>query len=433
MRATALIEQDRPDDAIINLRAALDAAPRDPGVMSHMAAAYLRSGSRELAGEMMSLAVEASGNAPEETLRYSAFLIEDKNYGVAEPLLIDALRVSPNNVAILNILGRVYLAQEDWARLEQVEGTLRRLDTEETKASADALRVARLQAQEKPDEAVSVLESLLQQQGSNSAAELEIVRTHLRSGNVAEAETFVDGMLAQNPQNDMLLFLKASIFASTDRPADAEAIYTQMVTENPQQETVWRALYTLQTREGRFDEARATLEKGLAAIPNAPNLQWALAGEYEREGNVDGAIAIYETLYTENSSSVIVANNLASLLSTYRTDPESLDRAWNIARRLRGTDRPEFQDTYGWIALRRGEVNDAIAHLEPAAAAISQDPLVQFHLGMAYARAERNAEAIAQLQKAVDLAGPADTRPQFAEARAEIARLEALPEAEQAD
>jgi predicted Zn-dependent protease len=401
--------------------------------MGLMATAYLRSGSRELAGEMMSLAVEASGNAPDETLRYSTFLLEDQNFAVAEPLLIESLRVNPNNVGILNMLGRVYLAQEDWARLEQVEATLRRIETDETKASADALRVARLQAQEKSDEAVSVLESMIQQQGSNSAAELEIVRTHLQSGDVAAAETFVDGMLAKNPQNEMLLFLKASIFASTDRQSDAEALYTQMLAQNPEQETVWRSLYTLQTREGRFDEARATLEKGLAAMPDAPNLQWALAGEYEREGNIDGAIGIYEALYTENSSSVIVANNLASLLSTYRTDPESLERAWNIARRLRGTDRPEFQDTYGWIALRRGEVQEAISHLEPAAAALPQDPLVQFHLGMAYARAERNPEAIEQLQKAVNLAGPADTRPQFAEARAEIARLQALPQPEQAD
>jgi Flp pilus assembly protein TadD len=206
-----------------------------------------------------------------------------------------------------------------------------------------------------------------------------------------------------------------------------------MLTGNPGQETVWRALYALQAREGRFEEARATLERGLEAIPDAPNLQWALAGEYEREGNIDSAIAIYEALYERDSNSVIIANNLASLISTYRTDPESLDRAWSIARRLRGADRPEFQDTYGWIALRRGEVEEALAHLEPAAAALSGDPLVQFHLGMAYARAERRDDAIRQLRRAIELAGPADTRPQFEEARQEIARLEAVPETAPAD
>jgi cellulose synthase operon protein C len=429
LRATALIEQDRPDEAIVNLRRAMDQAPRDPQIMTLMAGAYLRSGNRELAGEMLSLAVEASNNAPETSLRYAAFLIEAENYAVAEPVLIDALRLSPDSVPILVELGRVYLGLEDWARLEQVEATLRRLDTEETTAAASSLRVARLQAQEREDEALAVLETLMRDQGTSAGAELEIVRTHLRNGDLAAAENFVERKLAEDPQDPLMRFLKASIYASSDRAAEAEEIYAALLAENPDQETVWRTLYALQSREGRFEEARATLERGLEALPGAPNLQWALAGEYEREGDIDAAIAIYEDLYARNSDSIIVANNLASLISTYRTDEESLARAWNIARRLRGTDRPEFQDTYGWIALRRGEVEEALAHLEPAAASLPQDPLVQFHLGMAYARADRRDEAIRQLRHAVELAGPADTRRQLAEAREEIARLEALPEA----
>lgn len=428
MRAGTLIEQDRPDDAVQNLRTALDQAPRDPQIMSLMAAAYLRAGNRELAGEMLSLAVEASNNAPNESLVYARFLIENGNLGVAEPILIDALRLSPNNPAILVELGRVYLGQQDWPRLEQVEATLRRLETDETTAAADSLRVARLQAQQRSDEAVALLESIIQQQGSSGAAELEIVRTHLRTGDVAAAESFVDGMLAENPQNDLLRYLKASIYASTDRAAEAEEIYVAMLAQNPQEEMIWRTLYTLQSREGRFDDARQTLLRGIEAMPEAPNLQWALAGEYEREGNVEAAIGIYERLYERNSDSIIIANNLASLISTYRTDEESLERAWNIARRLRGAERPEFRDTYGWIAFRRGELDVALEYLEPAAAALPNDPLVQFHLGMALARADRHDEAIAQLRRAIDLAGPADTRAQFQEAREEIARLEALPE-----
>ena len=89
---------------------------------------------------------------------------------------------------------------------------------------------------------------------------------------------------------------------------------------------------------------------------------------------------------------MIVANNLASLITTYRDDAESLERAWSIARRLRGSDVPAFQDTYGWIALRRGDIEDALAPLEPAAASLSNDPLVQFHLAVAYAEAGRKGD-----------------------------------------
>jgi len=426
MRAGWLIEQDSPDEAISALRTALDQAPRDSEIMTLMASAYLRSGSRELAGEMLSLAVDASNNAPEEAIRYARFLIADEKLDIAEPGLVDALRRAPGNLGILTELGRVYVGQEDWRRLEQVEASLRRLGSEEAVAAADALRLERLQREDRTEDAVALLESIIQQQGANDRAALEIVRTHLRNNDLESAEQYIDTALEENPDQPLMRFLRASIYASSDRPEEAEVIYREMLEENPRQEVIWRTLYTLLNREGRFDDARVALEEGLQALPEAANLQWALAGEFEREGDVEGAIEIYEDLYSRNSNSVVIANNLASLISTYKTDDESLDRAWSIARRLRGSDRPEFQDTYGWIALRRGETEEALQHLKPAADALGNDPLVQYHLGMAYVEAERPDEALAQLRRAVELAGPADTREQFQDARDEIRRLEEL-------
>jgi cellulose synthase operon protein C len=252
---------------------------------------------------MLSLAVEASNNAPEESLRYARFLMEDDRPGVAEPILIDALRLAPNNPEILIELGRIYLAQEDWARLEQVEATLRRLGTDESGAAAEALLVARLQAQNRADEAVAQLEAMLQQQGLGAGAEIEIVRTHLRNGDAAAAEAFVDGLLAENPDAALLRFLKASILSATGRNPEAEALYLALLDDFPTEESLWRNLYSLQVRGGRVDEARATLERGIEALPEAPNLQWALAGEYERQGDMDAAIGIYERLYQQNTNS----------------------------------------------------------------------------------------------------------------------------------
>ncbi len=98
-----------------------------------------------------------------------------------------------------------------------------------------------------------------------------------------------------------------------------------------------------------------------------------------------------------------------------------------MGRRLRDADNPALQDTYGWILFRRGEVEEALPYLESAAAALD-DPIVVAHLGFAYAALERNEEALEQMQKAVDMAGPADTRDRIEAARAEIARLRGLQE-----
>ena len=105
-----------------------------------------------------------------------------------------------------------------------------------------------------------------------------------------------------------------------------------------------------------------------------------------------------------------------------------LSGAWTIGRRLRDVDNPAVQDTYGWILFRRGAAEEAVLYLEKSAAGLTGDPLAQAHLGFAYAALERNEEALEQLQKAVDLAGPADTRAQIEKARAEITRLRSLPD-----
>jgi tetratricopeptide (TPR) repeat protein len=150
---------------------------------------------------------------------------------------------------------------------------------------------------------------------------------------------------------------------------------------------------------------------------------WMRATFLERRRDFEGAIAIYEDLYSRNTSTSVIANNLASLLSTARTDAESLDRAHRIARRLRDSDFPPYQDTYGWIAYRKGDFEDALRHLEPAAAGLPGDALVQVHYGMALAATDgRRTDAIAQLEKALDMS-PDDDRPAFVEARQRLEEL----------
>jgi tetratricopeptide (TPR) repeat protein len=151
-------------------------------------------------------------------------------------------------------------------------------------------------------------------------------------------------------------------------------------------------------------------------MPASDTLRMMRASELEKANDIDGAIAIYEALYTEDSSNQVLANNLASMLGAHRDDPASLERAFAIARRLRGLDVPAFQDTYGWIEYRRGNYNEALASLEPAAKGLPNDPLVQYHLAKTYLALDRKDEARATLTVALELAGESPL-PQFADAK----------------
>lgn len=422
------IDGDDPDGAIASLRTALDNAPQDAQAMTMMAEAHTRAGNRELARELLALAVEASNNAPDESIRYAGVLLSEDNVRAAEDVLINALRLAPSNVQLLGALGEVYITSQEWARAEQVVGTLRRLETEPATAAADSLQVSILSSQDRTDETIAFLQQLAQNDEQAIGAQIAIARAHLAAGDEDDAVTAIRQALTDNPDNPSLRFAAGAIYGATgDLPA-AEAEYRALAAQNPEAEQVWLELVRVLSAQGKRDDALAALNEGLAALPDAPNLLWAQASALEQNGDYEGAIAVYETLYERNSDSPVVANNLASLISTYRTDQESLDRAFAVARRLRGSDVPAFQDTYGWIAFRRGDLQGALEHLEPAAEGLPNDPLVQYHLAMTYQALERPQEALERFRRAVELAGETDTRPQIADARDRIAELEAAPQ-----
>lgn len=428
MRASWLIESDRTDEAIVALRTVLGEAPNDADAMTLMAQAHDRAGNRDLMADMLSRAVDASGNAPPESLRYARLLISQDNLRTAETILINALRLVPDNVSLLAELGEVYMGDQDWPRLNQVIETLRRQDGDTAEQIANDLTARQLAAQNREQELLSFLDTLSGDGEQAIGAAAAIVRTRLAQGDTEGARDYARQTLEENPDNLDARFLMASVQAMTGEREAAETAVRELTEDAPQNPRFWLALYNIHAAQEDMEKARQTLLDGLDASPESPPLNWALAGLLEREGDVEGAIEIYEKLYATNSGNLIIANNLASLLATGREDAESLDRAHEIARRLRDRDIPAFQDTYGWIAFRRGDIDAALAALEPAAAGLPADPRVQYHLARTYAVLERDAEALAQYRKVVE-AAQGQVAPDFmTEVEAEIDRLTALAE-----
>lgn len=428
MRAGWLIESDRADEALVALRGALAQNPNDAGVMTLLARAHERAGNRELMAEMLARAVEASNRAPEESLRYASHLLGAAQYRPAEDVLIGALRLAPSDPRLLATLGLVYVGMQDWPRLEQVADTLRRLGTPAAERSADDLTARRLAAQNRETDLMAFLEGLAGGSEGSATAAAAIIRTRLAGGDHAGALAYARQVAAENPGNPSLRFVLASTLAVSQNFDEAGTILRELAQSNPRSEQVWLALYNLERSSGSAEAARAVLREGLEAVPGSGRLSWALAGEHERAGEIDAAIAIYEALYERDSSNMIVANNLASLLSSHREDADTLERAFAIARRLRGVPVPAFQDTYGWLAFRRGDLDAALAHLEPAATGLPGDARVQYHLAATYAALGRDAEALEQFRKVAGMIDPERPPEYLAAVEAEIARLSAAAE-----
>lgn len=418
MKAAWLIEDDQTGDAIVLLRAALGEAPRDAQIMTLLARAHEREGSRSLMGEMLGLAVEASRQAPRESLVFARYLMADGQFRSAENILVDSLRLNNTNVQLLVALGQAHIALEDWSRVEQDVTRLRRLSQSDNprqaqvvaqaKEAADRMQATLLLRQQKTDALMEFLSNNNEEGSQNEAA---VIRANLLAGRYEEAFVLARNHAQNNPDDLAAQFTYAVTLDFNNQSSEAEKVLKAVLETEPRAVEPWVALYRLELRKAAeggntptlLDEARDVLLKARDVIPGAPQLQILLAGDYEQRGQGDEALEIYAQMYDNNSENLIVANNYASLLTTLRDDEESLQQAFTVARRLRGLDQPAFQDTYGWIAFLRGELDSALDHLRKAAQGLPNDPSVQYHLGRVYEAQGNVTQARNQYERAITL------------------------------
>ncbi|SMY09287.1 tetratricopeptide repeat protein [Flavimaricola marinus] len=422
LRAAFLIREDKPDAAITDLRTALGQAPRDPEILTRMAEAHERAGSPELAGERLALAVDVSDSAPPYAIRYAQFLRRGDRVEAAESVLLDARRANPTNLDVFEALADLWLDEQEWNNVAGILAALEQINTEPSMALAVRVRTAMLLGQNRTEDVLNLLNEQIASADNPASVASTLVMAQVRGGKTDEARTFLDNALAEDPTSFELRMLDGALHQLTGDLDAAEATLRSLIADVPDAEPPVRMLYGLLSNAGRTDEAEAVLDAALEAQPESSVLLWIKAGELEKAGDIDAAIDIYERMYQTNSSNMIVANNLASLLATHRDDAESLDRAFAVARRLRGQEVPAFQDTYGWIESRRGNAAEALPYLESAAAGLPEDPLVHYHLGMTYVALERTEEARQSLTTALEIAGDSDL-PQFETARETLATL----------
>lgn len=427
LQARWLIDADQPQEAILALRTALGQNPQDADALTEMARAHERNGEALLMGDRLAMAYEASNAAPAETLRYARYLLGDGQSEKAAAMLEDLHRRDPGNLDVLLLLSNLYLGDRSWSEARAVLDAVQAIDTDEARQAALPLQAAIMQGQNRTADSLAMLEAKVDGEVSGTDPEavrsvILIVQTHIRDGEIDEARAYLDEVLARSPDVPDLRLLDADLNALMGRTELAERGYRDLIADAPENETAVRKLASILSASGRHAEAATLLAAAIERMPGAVNLVGLRANMLERDGQFDASIAALEELYAQDSGNIYVANNLASLLTAHGGTPESLERASTIAKRLRGSKIPAFQDTYGWIEYRQGNYETAVEYLAQAAAGLPSEPVVQAHLALAYARLGREQEARSAFDTAVTLAGGTEL-PEITEARETLAAL----------
>jgi tetratricopeptide (TPR) repeat protein len=153
-------------------------------------------------------------------------------------------------------------------------------------------------------------------------------------------------------------------------------------------------------RQHLTDKAKKQYLASVEKEPKALPALMALGMIYENEKNFSKAQEYYEKALKINPNFVPAANNLAFL---YAEHGGNIDVALNLAQKAR-EQMPEdahISDTLGWIYYKKNVPGTAITYLREAADKIPDQPMIRYHLGMAYYKNGNREQAKKELSAAL--------------------------------
>ena len=401
LRASIHLERAQLDPAIADLLDALNYQPRSSELMSLLATAYERNGLIELADKQFADAVRASDFEVGVGLEYVAFLQRRGGISRAEDILVGLNTRRPNKIEVLSTLAQVRLARQNWIGAQEIAESIRQIGN--NGGTADQILGAALIGRNKYDEAITAFQNAYNATPAAAQPLDSLVGAFLKANKKDQAIIFLKSVLAKNPDSANALVLQGSIQLTSGAADQALKSFLAAVKAQPKDTIGYQALADLYLNQKNYDEAIKVVRTGIQQQPDMMALHMILANALERKGDYETAISEYEFILDKQPGNLIVANNLASLLLDRRTDKASLKKAQSLAAILRKSQVPQFKDTLGWASYHQGDYRTAVSLSEEAAAALPDQAVIHYHLGMGYISISEFGKASEQFRKALDL------------------------------
>jgi tetratricopeptide (TPR) repeat protein len=375
----ALARHD-PGSAITDLRTVLRDQPQAIFVRRLLASAYEANGEPALATESLRAAVDLAPNDVGLSVELGRLLLQTQQTDQAVALLEGAVRRTPADAAARTELAQAYLAKRDFAAAHTAAKDLQTLRPQ----SAAGFHLAGMAAVgfNQLDEAQHEFEHALALQPQAYDTLAALARLEISRGHTDRAIELVMGATQHDPPSVAALNLLGELYLLQKKTDLASDALTRASVVAPGWWVPYRNLALVRVAAQDSAGAIAAYEAGLKVAPAEPQLASELAQLYESHGRANDAIALYQTLHRQNPRGEGIADALAMLLVTYRTDRSSLDQARDLTSGFASSADGKLLDVNGWVHFKRGEYAQALPALQRAAERAPDVKEIRYHLGM---------------------------------------------------
>src|SRR5262249_26794116 len=152
-----------------------------------------------------------------------------------------------------------------------------------------------------------------------------------------------------------------------------------------------------------FEEALHEAEAEGAEVANG-RFYFDYGAAAEQAGLYDKAADLFrKSIAADPSNAADAYNYLAYMWAEHNMHLEEAEEMIKLALQA-NPENGAYIDTLGWIEFREGKVDEALTDLQRAARKLTRDdPVVLEHIGDAFAKANKSAQALDAWQKALNL------------------------------
>jgi tetratricopeptide (TPR) repeat protein len=332
--------------------------------------------------------IERDPNSPDGYSLRAAANMNRKQFDRAAEDIRKAIEVAPQSPIGYTQLGNLQMVQNHFGEAEKSYAQALDRDTSSPDALAGLMNA--YFADKQPDKAVAAANAQIAKSG-NSSAFYDLLGTALfnEKKDLKGAETALQKSVALDKNNSDALLKLGQVQVAEGSTDNAIATYQNALKDNPREPSFYILTGELYESKQDWDKAKQSYQKALEISPENPvasnNLAYVML---QTGGNVDVALSLAQT--------------------ARRADPDNANTA----------------DTLGWIFYQKGAYSSAIELFQEALKLAEKqkspdNPTVHYHLGLAYQKIDKPAQAREQLQRVLKInpnySDAADVKKQLAQ------------------
>ena len=243
-----------------------------------------------------------------------------------------------------------------------------------------------LRAEGKPADARKQFESALALAPGFVDPLAQLVQMKLADKDAAGAAALVKKQLAAvNNNSGPLHQVLGEVYFAQGKREEAEQAFLKAIELEPRLSASYTSLATIYAAQNKLDAAITKLDEAHRLAPKNLAPLMMLGQLQQQRGDLAKAQEAYTTALAINPRFAPAANNLAWLISETDGDKEKALQLAQTAKEA-APDDPRISDTLAWILYKRGVYQRALVLLEDSAAKLPEEPTIQYHLGMTYAK-----------------------------------------------